>query len=109
MGAHDSTLQSDVTEAKIRDDSKASNSAVILESGKLVAEGILADQDALDDIPVGIYVIEKDGTLITCNKTAIGAWGRTPAWAHQRNTVGRTFCAIRRARSCRTLLLRRRW
>ncbi|MEO6256958.1 MAG: PAS domain-containing protein [Sphingomicrobium sp.] len=80
MGAHDSTLQSDVTEAKIRDaDFEGIKFRGHLESGKLVAEGILADQDALDDIPVGIYVIEKDGTLITCNKTAIGAWGRTPA------------------------------
>lgn len=46
--------------------------------GKLVAEGILGDQAAIDDIPVGIYVIEKDGTLVSCNQTAIGAWGRTP-------------------------------
>ena len=50
-----------------------------LHNGKLVAEGVLADQDTIDDIPVGIYVIEKDGTLVACNKTAIAAWGRTPA------------------------------
>ncbi len=50
-----------------------------VENGKLVAEGILADQSAIDDIPVGIYVIEKDGTLVKCNSTAIAAWGRTPA------------------------------
>jgi PAS domain-containing protein len=49
-----------------------------LVDGRLVAEGLLADQDAIDAIPVGIYVIELDGTLITCNETAIGAWGRTP-------------------------------
>jgi PAS domain-containing protein len=46
--------------------------------GRLVADGLLADQDAIDAIPVGIYVIETDGTLVTCNETAIGAWGRTP-------------------------------
>ena len=50
-----------------------------LDDGKLVVEGLLADQAAIDDIPVGIYVIEKDGTLISCNETAIAAWGRTPA------------------------------
>jgi PAS domain-containing protein len=50
-----------------------------LSDGKLVTEGLLADQAAIDGIPVGIYVIEKDGTLVSCNKTAIGAWGRSPA------------------------------
>ncbi|MCK2243499.1 MULTISPECIES: PAS domain-containing protein [unclassified Crossiella] len=49
-----------------------------LESGKLAPEGLLADQKAIDDIPVGIYVLETDGTLITCNQAAIAAWGRTP-------------------------------
>lgn len=49
-----------------------------LVDGRLVAGGLLADQDAIDAIPVGIYVIETDGTLIACNETAIGAWGRTP-------------------------------
>lgn len=49
-----------------------------LVGGRLVPGGILADQDAIDDIPVGIYVIENDGLLIRCNATAIGAWGRTP-------------------------------
>ena len=34
---------------------------------------------ALNAIPVGIYIIEKNGTLIACNHTAIAAWGRTPA------------------------------
>ncbi len=47
--------------------------------GKLVPEGLLADQVAIDNIAVGIYVIEKDGTLVSCNRTAIAAWGRTPA------------------------------
>jgi sensor histidine kinase regulating citrate/malate metabolism len=50
-----------------------------LRDGKLVPHGVLADQARLDDIGVGIYVIEKDGTLVSCNKTAIAAWGRTPA------------------------------
>ncbi|MFE9577460.1 histidine kinase [Nocardia sp. NPDC006044] len=49
-----------------------------LEDGHLVPGGLLGDQAAIDDIEVGIYVLEKDGTLIACNKTAIGAWGRTP-------------------------------
>jgi hypothetical protein len=50
-----------------------------LRDGRLVTEGILADQAAIDDIPVGIYVLEIDGTLVKCNKTAIAAWGRTPS------------------------------
>lgn len=50
-----------------------------LQSGQLVLEGLLADQAGIDAIPVGIYVMEKDGTLVACNKTAIAAWGRTPA------------------------------
>ena len=49
-----------------------------LVDGRLVPGGILADQEAIDEIPVGIYVIENDGLLIKCNATAIGAWGRTP-------------------------------
>jgi PAS domain-containing protein len=44
----------------------------------LELEGLLSDQDAIDEIPVGIYVLEIDGTLVKCNKTAIEAWGRTP-------------------------------
>jgi PAS domain-containing protein len=50
-----------------------------LNGGHLVLDGILADQAAMDNIPVGIYVLEKDGTLVKCNKTAIAAWGRTPS------------------------------
>jgi PAS domain-containing protein len=50
-----------------------------LREGHLVTKGILADQAAMDDIPVGIYVLEKDGTLVKCNKAAIAAWGRTPS------------------------------
>lgn len=50
-----------------------------LENGRLVLEGLLADQAAIDEIACGIYVMETDGTLVACNKTAIAAWGRTPA------------------------------
>jgi PAS domain-containing protein len=49
-----------------------------LEDGNLVVEGLLADQGAIDDIAVGIYVMEADGTVVKCNKAAIAAWGRTP-------------------------------
>lgn len=70
----------DATDTMIRDaDFENINFRGRLENGKLVAEGIIADQVAIDDIPVGIYVIENDGTLVACNQTAIGAWGRTPA------------------------------
>jgi PAS domain-containing protein len=50
-----------------------------LVDGHLVAKGILADQAAMDSIPVGIYVLEKDATVVKCNKTAIAGWGRTPS------------------------------
>lgn len=50
-----------------------------LNDGRLALEGILADQAQLDSIPVGIYVMEKDGTVVRCNATAIAAWGRTPS------------------------------
>lgn len=50
-----------------------------INDGHLVPHGLLADQTAMDDIPVGIYVLEKDGLLISCNKAAIAAWGRTPS------------------------------
>lgn len=50
-----------------------------IQNGHLVVEGILADQSAIDHIPVGIYVLEKDGTVIKCNEAAIAAWGRSPA------------------------------
>jgi PAS domain-containing protein len=48
------------------------------DDGSLELEGLLADQDAIDEIPVGIYVLEIDGTVVKCNKGAIQAWGRTP-------------------------------
>ncbi|MBR1170171.1 PAS domain-containing protein [Bradyrhizobium liaoningense] len=47
--------------------------------GHLVAKGILADQAAMDSVPVGIYVLEKDATVVKCNKAAIAGWGRTPS------------------------------
>ena len=47
--------------------------------GHLVAKGILADQAAMDALPVGIYVLEKDATVVRCNKAAIAGWGRTPS------------------------------
>jgi PAS domain-containing protein len=50
-----------------------------LVDGHLVAKGILADQAAMDSIPVGIYVLEKDATVVKCNKAAIAGWGRTPS------------------------------
>jgi sensor histidine kinase regulating citrate/malate metabolism len=50
-----------------------------LVDGHLVTKGILADQATMDSIPVGIYVLEKDATVIKCNKTAIAGWGRTPS------------------------------
>ena len=50
-----------------------------LVDGHLVANGILADQAAMDSIPVGIYVLEKDATVVKCNKAAIAGWGRTPS------------------------------
>jgi sensor histidine kinase regulating citrate/malate metabolism len=79
MGFHDSHLLNEATEAKIRDaDFEGIRFRGHLDNGKLVVEGVLADQATLDGIPVGIYVIEKDGTLVSCNQTAIGAWGRSP-------------------------------
>ncbi len=50
-----------------------------LSDGHLVPEGILADQAAMDSIPVGMYILEKDGLLVKCNQTAISAWGRSPS------------------------------
>ncbi|WP_263374156.1 PAS domain-containing protein [Granulicella aggregans] len=50
-----------------------------IHNGHLVVEGILANQAAIDNIPVGIYVLETDGTVVKCNQAAISAWGRTPA------------------------------
>lgn len=80
MGIYDRGLQAEATATRISDaDFDGIRFRGHLNDGKLVVEGLLADQAALDDIPVGIYVIEKDGTLIACNQTAIGAWGRSPA------------------------------
>jgi PAS domain-containing protein len=49
-----------------------------IDGGTLMPEGLLASQEEMDDIPVGIYVMERDGTLVSCNDAAIAAWGRTP-------------------------------
>ncbi|MDQ6928186.1 MAG: PAS domain-containing protein [Actinomycetota bacterium] len=49
-----------------------------LVDGHVVADGLLGQQAEIDDVPVGIYVLEVDGTLVACNETAIAAWGRTP-------------------------------
>jgi PAS domain-containing protein len=72
------TDHSDVSEKIVANDLDELAFHGTLVDGRLVVGGLLADQDAIDAIPVGIYVIETDGTLITCNETAIGAWGRTP-------------------------------
>jgi hypothetical protein len=37
------------------------------DGGELALQGLLADQDAIDEIPVGIYVMETDGTVVKCN------------------------------------------
>lgn len=80
MGAHDRNLHAEATATRIAaGDFEGIRFRGRLDDGKLVAEGILADQAALDEIAVGIYIIEKDGTLIACNRTAIAAWGRSPA------------------------------
>ena len=50
-----------------------------IKDGHLVPHGLLAEQTVLDDLPVCIYVLEKDGLLVNCNKAAIAAWGRTPS------------------------------
>ena len=64
-----------------------------LVDGHLVAKGILADQAAMDSIPVGIYVIEKDATVVKCNKAAIAGWGRTPSLG-----TSEKFCGSHRLR-----------
>ena len=46
-----------------------------LVDGHLVTKGLLADEEAMDSIPVGIYVLAKDATVVKCNKTAIAGWG----------------------------------
>ena len=65
--------------------------------GKLELDGLLADQEAIDEIPVGIYVMEKDGTVIKCNQAAIQAWGRTPELGTSEKYCGATACATRPA------------
>ena len=48
------------------------------ESGHLRPHGLLGDQAAMDAIPVGMYILELDGTVVACNDTAVQAWGRRP-------------------------------
>lgn len=50
-----------------------------MKDGHLVPSGLLAEQAIMDDIPVGMYIIEKDGLLVWCNRAAVAAWGRTPS------------------------------
>ena len=53
MGFHDSHLLNEATEAKIRDaDFEGIRFRGHLDNGKLVVEGVLADQATLDGIPV---------------------------------------------------------
>ena len=80
-----------------------------LKAGHLALEGILADQSKIDNIPVGIYVLEKDGTLVRCNKTAIAAWGRTPPWGPRKSIAALMFFAIHPVKLCLTNMPRRRW
>jgi hypothetical protein len=60
-----------------------------LVDGHLVAQGILADQAAMDSIPVGIYVLEKDATVVKCNKAAIADARRL--WEPRKSIAGHTF------------------
>ncbi len=50
-----------------------------LKDGRLIPHGLLGDQAAMDDIPVGMYLLETDGTLVAYNKRASATWGRTPS------------------------------
>jgi len=49
-----------------------------IEGGTLRPEGFLGKQEIIDEIPIGIYLMNKDGTLHSFNKMAEKAWGRTP-------------------------------
>ena len=48
------------------------------DTGHLQPDGLLGDQAAMDAIPVGMYILELDGTVVACNETAVQAWGRRP-------------------------------
>lgn len=49
-----------------------------VEGDQLKLEGFLGEQSAMDEMPIGIYVMKKDGVLHSFNKLAEKAWGRTP-------------------------------
>lgn len=49
-----------------------------VEGGALRPQGFLGDQRALDEMPLGIYLMNLDGTIHSFNKMAERAWGRTP-------------------------------
>ena len=49
-----------------------------IENGRLKPEGFLSQQGVIDEMPIGIYLMNKDGTLHSFNKMAEKAWGRTP-------------------------------
>src|SRR5262245_49096197 len=59
-----------------------------IEDGHLVPSGLLGDQEQLDALPVGIYVMERDGTVIVCNAAAVAAWGRMPELAADERFCG---------------------
>jgi hypothetical protein len=46
-----------------------------IEDGHLVLDGVLADQERLDAMPVGIYVMERDGTVVACASPGRGRSG----------------------------------
>lgn len=68
-----------------------------LDDEHLVPDGLLADQEAMDAIGVGIYVMEKDGTLIaaTVRRSPHGVGRRS--WGRARSTAVRSGCGIRPA------------
>lgn len=49
-----------------------------MKNGQLQPEGFLGQQALIDEVPLGIYLMNKDGTLHSFNKMAEKAWGRTP-------------------------------
>ena len=53
------------------------------------ARGSTGRSSRIDAIPVGAYVLEKDGALVRCNETAIAAWGRAPELGSTENVLRR--------------------
>ena len=64
-----------------------------LVDGHLVAKGILADQEAMDSIPVGIYVLEKDATVVSATKLQSQVGDARRLWEPRKSIAGRTFFA----------------